>query len=76
MGLINFEIFESNSSSRDAIVEFAEGRMRFPELRNQMWMKEAKAEVDRMKKLGRKRSLQIVRNWCARRGYDYHGPCY
>jgi hypothetical protein len=76
MSLINFEIFEGNSSSRDAIVEFAEGRMRFPELRNQMWMKEAKAEVDRMKKLGRKRSLRIVRNWCARRGYDYRCSCY
>lgn len=76
MSLINFEIFEGNSSSRDAIVEFAEGRMRFPALRHGMWMKEAKAEVGRMKKLGRKRSLRIVRNWCTRRGYDYRCSCY
>jgi hypothetical protein len=76
MSLINFEIFEENSSSRDAIVDFAIGRLNFPTLRKEMWDKRAKLEVDKMKKLGRKRSLTLSRNWCTRRGYDYSCECY
>lgn len=75
MKLINFEIFGENSSSTDAIVDFAIGSLRFPALKEAMWDKRAKAEVDKMKKLGRKKSLALARNWCTRRGYDYHCEC-
>ena len=69
MTLINFEIFEGNSSSRDAIVEFAGGRLTFPALREKMEEPRAKAEVDKMEKMGRKRSLILARSWCTPNGY-------
>jgi hypothetical protein len=71
MQMINFEIFEENSSSSDAMRSFAEGLLSFPELKNGMWDPRARAEVDKMRKLGRKNSLRRARLWCTRRGYDY-----
>jgi len=72
---VTFEIFEENSSSTEAIVDFAIGRLTFPALRDEMWDKRAKVEVEKMKRLGRKKALTLSQLWCTRRGYDYSCEC-
>jgi hypothetical protein len=76
MSQIDFDIFEQNSSSLDAIVSFAIGRLSFPALREEMWHPAAKAEVDKLRRRGRKKALAVVRQWCTRSGYDYSCDCH
>ncbi len=72
---INWDIFDENSSSAEAILFFAIGMYSFPELRKQMWDRSAKAEVDKLRKMGRKKALRLARAQCTRRGIDYKEFC-
>ncbi len=75
MSVIDFEQFQGNSSSTEALIDFASGFLTFPALRKGVWYKPAKVEVAKMKKLGRKRSLRLARRWCTQNGYDYTCSC-
>ncbi len=69
-----FKVFEENSSSEDAIAQFASGELTFSELEEAMWDKRAKVVVRRLKRLGRPKALSVCRRWCTSKGYDYRCP--
>lgn len=75
MASIDWKIFEENSSSRDALVDFATGHISLANLKRQCWMQEAKKETDRMKRIGVKRARTLARRWCTRSGYDWKEEC-
>jgi len=73
---LNWEVFQENSSSSEAIFLFAVGTISFPELRKQMWDRRAKVEVGKLQRLGRKKALSLTRNWLSRNGYgEYKEHC-
>jgi hypothetical protein len=69
--MMNLYVFDENTSSTDALIDFATGRLTFPKFRSSVWPREAKEQVDKLRKLGRKKALTITRGWCTRMGYDY-----
>ncbi len=70
MATVNFEAFMDNSSSTEALIHFAAGILSFPDFRKNCWHPKARAEVDKLKSLGRKRALTSARQWCSRNGYE------
>jgi len=71
--LINWEVFEENSSTREALWEVAEGKVNsYNSLISLLWPKECKQEICKIRKIRNfKQFRTMIRNWCTRNRYEY-----
>lgn len=68
-GQIKFSVFDENSSSRDEIVDFAEGKVSLYHVQKNIWCPKAKAEVWRLKRMPVETARRRARRWAKSRGY-------
>ena len=68
--MLNFKPFFENSSTRDTLFDFIEGRITtFKDFEVACWPKECKAEVRKMQVLGHAKSKQRIKRALVREGY-------
>jgi hypothetical protein len=71
---INWPLFEGNSSSTEALYDFAKGDLpNFSALEKELWCKETRAEVGKLRKLGLKKARTLARLWANRSGFGNQG---
>ena len=71
---INWRLFEGNSSSTEALYEFATGELpNFTALERELWHKETRDEVGKLRKLGLKKARTLARLWANRSGFGNQG---
>jgi hypothetical protein len=71
---IDWDLFEGNSSSSEALYEFAKGDLpNFAALERELWCKGTRAEVKKLRKLGLKKARTLARLWANRSGFGNQG---
>ena len=71
MSKINFDIFDENSSTKEALWFFAKGEYNSVEFEEACWPKNAKKQVQLMRKIGVKKSRTRTRRRFTKEGYDW-----
>jgi len=69
MQTINWKPFFENSSTRDALIEFAQGTLSIKQFHDMCWPKECKAEVSKMNHIGTRASRLRARRALTREGW-------
>jgi hypothetical protein len=74
MSKIDWNLFEENSSSSEALYEFAKGELpSFASLERALWCRETKAQVKNLRRLGLKKARTLARLWSNRAGFGNQG---
>ncbi len=66
MNRIKWSVFDQNSSERDSIFDFAEGRLSLKSLQCYIWTEEGKKEFKKLKACKTERARYLAKKWIYR----------
>ena len=71
---IDWSLFEGNSSSTEALYDFAKGDLpNFSALERELWCGKTRSEVRKLRRLGLKKARTLARLWANRVGFGNQG---